>query len=282
MKVNDINPFIRFAEKLTYSGSYGNVNVFDSRIFYTLSGEAQLEINGNTLRLCEGALFYCHGGSQYSFTGSSGCELYILNFDLFQGRSNVKKALPPFKTNGKAPIYSGEETVEDAESLSSYIFIKDGYEIGEKLGEIVSEFGAKPPFFMEKCSAMLKAVIIDIFKSESFIKSPALKTIEKVCAYIRLNLDKKITNAELSYIAGYHEYHLNRIFQKHTGKTVHQYIIDARIHTAKRMLATTEMSVSDIAESAGFNSSTHLCACFKSQTGLSPAQYRKSKHPDII
>ncbi len=282
MKVSDINPFIRFAEKIAYSGSSGTVNVFDSRIFYLVSNNAQIEIDGKTLKLCEGSLFYCIGGSSYNFSGAVGCELYILNFDLFQNRNDIKKPIAPFKTKGKAPIYTIEDTIDDGGALGSYIFIEDGYELGEKIRAIITEFGSKAPFFLEKSGALLKDVLIDIYRSETLIKSPALKTIEKVRSFIHQNIDKKITNAQLAYIAGYHEYHLNRMFLKHVGKTVHQYIIDTRTHTAKRMLATSDLSISDIAELTGFNSPTHFCSCFKAKTGISPAHYRESKHRDII
>ncbi len=279
MNVNDINPFIRFAAKVNHGRSLGMVNVFDSRIFYVISGEGNIEIDGKTLRLSEGSLFYCPGGSCYRFSGA--CELYILNFDLFQNRSNIKKAIYPL-TNDKSPIYSIEETVEDAQVLGSHIYIKDAYTIGEKIKKIISEHSTKASFYKENCSAMLKSAIIDIYRSESYIKSPVLNTIEKVCSYIRQNLAKKLTNSELSSLAGYHEYHLNRIFLQNTGKTVHQYIITERINTAKRMLATTDMTVSDIAESTGFNSTTHLCSCFKTIVGLSPSQYKKTKRLDIM
>lgn len=280
MKVCDINPFIRFAKKVNYSGNPGTVNVFDSRIFYVVSGEGNIEIEGKKQRLTEGSLFYCPSGSCYRFFGT--CELYILNFDLFQDRNNIKKALYPFVTNGKAPIYFLHETLDDAKTLETFVYIKDAYTIGEKIKSIISEHSKKAPFYKENCSAMLKSVVIDIYRSESFIKSPTLKTVENVCSFIRQNLDKKLSNNEIAYVAGYHEYHLNRIFLQNTGKTVHQYIIDERIHSVKSMLTTTDMTVSDIAESTGFNSATHLCSCFKAQVGVSPSQYRKSKHPDII
>jgi len=280
MRLIDVNPFIRYAGKINFKGSQGTANVFDSRIFYVISGEGNIEIDGKTQKLGEGSLFYCPAASCYRLFGT--CELYILNFDLFQTRNDIKKTVRPFITDGKAPIYTDKQTVDDAKTFDSYIYIKDAYTIGEKIKSIISEHSTKAPFYREKCSALLKSVVVDIYRSESFIKSPTLKTIEKVCSYIRQNLGKKLTNAELSYIAGYHEYHLNRLFLQNTGKTVHQYIITERINAAKRMLATTDMTVSDVADSAGFNSSTHLCSCFKAQVGLSPSQYRESKHPDII
>lgn len=280
MKVSEINPFVRFAKSISYKNTASEVNVFDSRIFFVASGNAEITIDGNRFALSEGSLFYCASGSCYTIL-SDGCTINVLNFDLTQARCDVKM-MSPYRIDSKGPIYSREVTLLDGGSLNSYIYIKDGDLLGSRVRDIIAEYGKEQPFFLEKCSAVLKELLIDIYRSESLIKSPALKTIEKISSYIQQNLGKKITNAELAYIAGYHEYHLNRIFLKHTGKTVHRYIIDARIDKAKQLLVTTDFTLSQIAESTGFNGCTHLCARFKSQLGISPSHYREHKRPTAI
>ncbi len=282
MQVFEINPFLRFADSISFKSSRAEVNVFDSRIFSVISGCADILIDGQRFNLCEGSLFYCAGGSCYSLTTSESCIINVLNFDLTQQRNNITRSLPPYKLNGASAKYGREVILDDGGDLNSYIYIKDGYGLQAKISDIINEFSQKRPLYMEKCSAMLKDSLIEIYRSRMFVKTPSLKTLEKVISYINLNLNKKITNAELAAKAGYHEYHLNRLFLKHIGKTIHQYIIDARIEKAKSLLATTDMTIVEIAESAGFNSSTHLCGCFKSAVGLVPSEYRKIKYSDSI
>lgn len=279
MKVNDINPFVRLAKNINYKNTALDVNVFDSRIFFVSSGSAEIVIDGNKFILSENSLFYCAGGSLYTILADG--LINVLNFDVTQSRTDVKR-ITPYKMGAKGPIYSRETELDDGGSLNSYIYIKDGDLLGAKVRDIIAEYNSKQPFFMEKCSAALKELLIDIYRSENLIKSPALRTIEKISSYIQQNLDKKITNSVLAYIAGYHEYHLNRIFLKNTGKTVHRFIIDARIDKAKQLLTSTDFTLSQIAENTGFNTSTHLCARFKEQTGISPTSYRQKKRPTAI
>ena len=63
---------------------------------------------------------------------------------------------------------------------------------------------------------------------------------------------------------------------------MHRFIIDARIDKAKQLLTSTDLTLSQIAESTGFNGGTHLCARFKEQTGISPTGYRNKKRPTAI
>lgn len=74
---------------------------------------------------------------------------------------------------------------------------------------------------------------------------------------------------------------MNRIFTKHTGSTIHQYILDVRIRHARTILLNSDQPLSVIAEQVGFNSNTYFSTYFRQVTGLSPAQFRK-KHKNTL
>lgn len=59
-----------------------------------------------------------------------------------------------------------------------------------------------------------------------------------------------------------------------SSKTIHEYLVDSRLQTARLLLLTTEKSVSDIAAELRFASASHLGSLFKQQEGLTPRQYR--------
>jgi len=66
------------------------------------------------------------------------------------------------------------------------------------------------------------------------------------------------------------------LFKKYTGKTFNEYMNDLRIAYAKKMLACSQCSITEIAYSSGFNDVTNFCRNFKKQMGLSPSEYRKT------
>ena len=52
--------------------------------------------------------------------------------------------------------------------------------------------------------------------------------------------------------------------------------MDYRIQTAKKLLESTDLSVTEIAMRCGFNSSSYFTKQFHALTGKTPAQYRKN------
>ena len=51
-------------------------------------------------------------------------------------------------------------------------------------------------------------------------------------------------------------------------------IINGRIETAKTLLADTCLTVTEIGEKCGYNSSVHFSGQFRQLVGLSPTEYR--------
>ncbi|CAG7642901.1 helix-turn-helix domain-containing protein [Paenibacillus allorhizosphaerae] len=71
-------------------------------------------------------------------------------------------------------------------------------------------------------------------------------------------------------------YYLCRIFKEATGFTLIEYIQRLRVHEAQKLLQSTQLPVSGVAEQVGFDSGTHFGRVFKSVSGMSPLQYRKT------
>lgn len=53
------------------------------------------------------------------------------------------------------------------------------------------------------------------------------------------------------------------------------FLTQCRIEEAKRLLRTTDQSVSDIAVESGFESFSYFSTVFKKVVGMTPVQYRK-------
>lgn len=59
-----------------------------------------------------------------------------------------------------------------------------------------------------------------------------------------------------------------------TGKQYSRVRLELRIAEAKRLLAETDMSISEIAETCGFSDQSHLTRLFKSEVNLTPGRFR--------
>lgn len=109
---------------------------------------------------------------------------------------------------------------------------------------------------------------------EAYIDS-SHKTISDITGYINNHYREDLSLssvAEKFYIS---PYYLSRIFKKTTGFTFIDYLNGVRIKEAQRLLLTTRMKMTEIAESIGYKSHTHFGRVFKSTTGMSPLTYKK-------
>ena len=93
--------------------------------------------------------------------------------------------------------------------------------------------------------------------------------------YIKANYSHNITVSELTKIIGVSQPYLYKIYKNAFGKSPKAFINEYRIIQAKKMLAETELTVSEIARGVGFSDSFAFSKCFSSKQGCSPSEYRR-------
>ncbi len=69
--------------------------------------------------------------------------------------------------------------------------------------------------------------------------------------------------------------YLSSLFSKVEGRTIEKYVILQRIERVKELLIYDEKTVSEIAFELGYSSSQYLSNQFKTETGLTPSEFRK-------
>jgi AraC-like DNA-binding protein len=110
--------------------------------------------------------------------------------------------------------------------------------------------------------------------SQSYV-SAVHKTVSEVAAYINNNYKEDITLESISDKFFISPFYFSRTFKRVTGVAFTEYLSGIRIKEAKRLISNTDMSMSDIAESVGYKSSTHFGRTFKSMIGMSPSTYKR-------
>ena len=74
--------------------------------------------------------------------------------------------------------------------------------------------------------------------------------------------------------AGFSHFHFIRFFHRTYGITPHQYLTRKRIQQAQRLLALSELSVTEICLAVGFQSLGSFSTLYRRQTGYSPSEHR--------
>ncbi|WP_428657270.1 AraC family transcriptional regulator [Runella sp.] len=75
-----------------------------------------------------------------------------------------------------------------------------------------------------------------------------------------------------------HPNHLNALLKKHTGQNVSTHIRNRLLEETKVLLLQTDWSLQDIGYSIGFTEQSNFNLFFKKNTGITPAEFRKSAH----
>ncbi len=272
----DVNPFIRFASYIKlHDYKRTEVVVQDCRIFYAVSGQTDIFIENEHYLLLPGSLFYCCSGSIYALQ-SDRALLIGLNFDLTQKRNTHLTPYPVLPVLDETAVPSvAAEQIQGQTFINSHLFLGAGSDYEDGLKTILDEFSTQRIYYRENSSAILKGILSQLHRHSAGKTANATDAVSKTISYIKANFDKPLSNQMLSELTGYHAYHLNRLFTRHTGLTVHQYILNLRLNRAKDLLLNSGLSLAQIAEKTGFNSNTHFSGYFKQMVGISPLEFRK-------
>ncbi|MEV7674630.1 MULTISPECIES: GlxA family transcriptional regulator [unclassified Streptomyces] len=106
--------------------------------------------------------------------------------------------------------------------------------------------------------------------------TPRGSELEALLAWLRENLARDLTLADIAARSGTSTRTLIRRFRDQTGTTPLQWLHRARIRRAQHLLETTEHSVERIGAQVGFGSPTTFRDRFKRTTGVSPQTYRRA------
>ncbi len=94
--------------------------------------------------------------------------------------------------------------------------------------------------------------------------------------YIESRFDESITLPDIAKAAGMNHTTLTALTKEELGLTAIEYLMKYRITVAKKQLAFTDVPIKDIANMTGFKTVQHFSRVFKSQTGATPAEFRKN------
>lgn len=90
-------------------------------------------------------------------------------------------------------------------------------------------------------------------------------------------LGRPCSVAELARAVGTSRRQLERIFMEHTGESPAAYWRRLRLNQAKRLLASSSASITQIAQDCGFSDASHFTRSYKDSFGELPGRYRRHR-----
>jgi AraC-like DNA-binding protein len=110
----------------------------------------------------------------------------------------------------------------------------------------------------------------------AYVPGSTRAKIEEARVYIQTHLtDVNLRVADLAEQAGVSDAYFRKLFWDCYGLSPLRFLVNERISCAKKLLELENLPLADVAAQTGFASLPYFCKVFKSQTGMTPAKYRK-------
>ena len=88
------------------------------------------------------------------------------------------------------------------------------------------------------------------------------------------HLDEPLDLAKFAHVAAMSPFHFHRVFKEVVGITPGKFLATLRLETAKRLLQSTDLPVTEICLDVGYNSLGTFTTLFTRSVGLAPGRFR--------
>lgn len=92
--------------------------------------------------------------------------------------------------------------------------------------------------------------------------------------YVRAHSHEPLTLEQAAGVAGYSTHYFSRKFSEVFGMSYPEFLVEARLLHAKRLLATTGLPVKTVALETGFSQTSYFGKCFREREGMTPLEFR--------
>ena len=268
MNFSKLNPLIHSAGIVDVCRRAEECISYTAKLFYMISGEASLTVDGKKGKLIGGNLIYIPAGVKYKFKAQRFL-MAALSFDLTDEFSENEAPLPEEAENFRWELIHKCEI----SPFDKVIKLDDADDERENFTEIAEIANSAEGEWRAEISAMLKLILIRLAAVTDTSALPP-RMVKNLDSYIRENRRDEISNTEIGAIFGYHPFYVSNKLKEAKGVTLRQYIIIYRMKIAKRLLELTDKSVGEIAEETGFKDASYFTKSFKTSFGITPKEYR--------
>lgn len=199
---------------------------------------------------------------------------YICPFGLFE-------AMAPVIKNGEVIAYLFLSVgLEDIDNIEESI-IERVLKIYPKANtEMLAEHIARlPKCSKEKLEAAAEMLLIlaEYIELNDMMSDNNLSIAQMVKEYVKSNISKKITLADISYSLHCSTVTITNHFKAEFGITVMDYVTEKRMNLARHFLLSGSYSVREIAERCGYSDAEYFSKCFKTYYGDSPLVWKRNQ-----
>lgn len=245
------------------------------QIIFMKSGVLDATIAGKSYRVEAPALIFISFMESHSLIPVTNVyDRYFINIDASLNESSEE--WPPFTVLSRRPENFSHVLrleSEEAEKTAEYI-----------MRSIADEQAGGLPYSEEKKELLFRELLIYLSRVAPSVFPEASgkqdKVVWKVQRYLEKNHRLPVDNDKLAEEFHISKSYLSHVFKDVTGYSIHQYLINYRLSSARTLLRETNAPVTDIAFEVGFDDSSNFSRVFRRKFGVTPREFRNSRDDD--
>lgn len=232
-----------------------------------------------TLILFRSPVTFISNGKKQSFKG--GCIIIYnsgsLRSFMPSGSTSLRYDMISFKPSSSERSYISDMNIP----LDTPVQLADDYIITSAIRSMKSHSIGRSRYSAEFAELAMRLVFIAVSDSVSMPQPSPDETIPyfaKLKALRDSIYDNPLelrTAEDMSAELGISRTYFHRLYFEAFSVTCHQDIIEARIMYAARLLETTDISISMVAEQCGYESDSYFMRQFRKHKGCTPTEYRR-------
>lgn len=233
-------------------------------IHYIISGKGTYTVNGHTYELKAGDSFLVYPNSEVIYCADQE-EPWEYTWVGFTG-SDASMILQATDFSKKKPCIINTPSGEDIKRQLLHIYDARGNSF-EHAVEMTGRLYTALALFMHSAT-------------HSSSQNTSQTYVQKGIEYITANYSYPITVEDIADYVGLSRSQLFRSFQNVLEVSPKEYLTDFRIKQACYLLENTNLSITAIANSIGFDNSLYFSKSFHKNKGMSPKEYRTNHAPN--
>lgn len=241
-----------------------HIHLFD-QIVLPLTGIMEMEIGKRVGRIDFGNAALIGAGQRHVFDASEADRFVVIDLDdcrnLLTRRAGLRGDLAP----ALGPFFS---TTPAIKHLIGYVWERCVASSSQAISDI-----RLPDSFARPWTALL---IGTMFDQLGMPLDPASQALERAFRFMRANLAKRITTADVAAAAGLSERRLCALFRLRINSTPYAEIIALRLNYARALLCTTSLPVAEIAVMSGHTDQSGLTRRMRAVLNVTPSALRRA------